>query len=127
MGTAIGDVDNDGLLDWYATAIADVENSGRGVGNALYINEGDNSFREVAAEAGVADGGWGWGAVMVDINQDGWLDIIATNGWDLPAYVGNLTRTFVADGTGRFADVAAEAGPLHNRHGLGARPARPRG
>jgi hypothetical protein len=119
MGSAIGDVNNDGWIDWYATAIADVENSGRGVGNALYLNQGDHRYEEIAAEVGVADGGWGWGALMVDVNQDGWLDIIATNGWDLPAYVGNLTRTFINDGSGRFVEVAAEAGPLHNRHGLG--------
>ncbi len=119
MGTAVGDVDNDGLLDWYATAIYDADDVGRGVGNALYLNEGKNRFREVAADAGVDDGGWGWGALMVDVNHDGWLDIIETNGWDLPSYVGNLSRTWIADGTGRFVDVAAEAGPLHNLHGLG--------
>ena len=119
MGTAVGDVDNDGLLDWYATAIYDADDVGRGVGNALYINQGKNKFQEVAAEAGVDDGGWGWGALMVDVNHDGWLDIIETNGWDLPSYVGNLSRTWIADGAGRFVDVAAEAGPLHNLHGLG--------
>ncbi len=119
MGTAIGDVDNNGLLDWYVTAIADKEASGRGTGNKLYLNQGGNEFDEVAEAAGVDDGGWGWGAVAVDVNHDGWLDLIETNGWDLPAYVGNLSKTWINDGRGGFTDVAAEAGPLHNRHGLG--------
>ena len=119
MGTAMGDIDNDGMLDWYATAIYDADDVGRGVGNVLYINQGDNSFNEVAAEAGVDDGGWGWGALMVDVNHDGWLDLLETNGWDLPSYVGNLSRMWIADGAGHFTDVAAEAGPLHNLHGLG--------
>lgn len=119
MGTAVGDVNNDGMLDWYATAIYDADDVGRGLGNALYLNQGDNSFLEVAAQAGVDDGGWGWGALMVDVNHDGWLDIIETNGWDLPSYVGNLSRMWIADGTGSFTEVAAQAGPLHNLHGLG--------
>ncbi len=119
MGTAAGDVNNDGLLDWYVTAIYDLEDVGRGTGNKLYINRGDHVFDEIAEQAGVDDGGWGWGALAVDLNHDGWLDLIETNGWDLEAYVGNLTRTWIADGRGGFTDVAAEAGPLHNRHGLG--------
>ncbi len=119
MGTAVGDVDNNGLLDWYATAIFDADDVGRGLGNKLYLNHGAGHFEEVAAQAGVDSGGWGWGALMVDVNHDGWLDIVETNGWDLPSYVGNLSRMWVADGQGGFVDRANEAGPLHNLHGLG--------
>ncbi|NND75353.1 MAG: CRTAC1 family protein [Ilumatobacter sp.] len=119
MGTAVGDVNNDGRLDWYATAIFDADDVGRGLGNKLYINQGDNLFDEVAATAGVDDGDWGWGAAMVDVNHDGWLDLIETNGWDLPSYVGNLSRMWIARGDGGFTDIAEDAGPLHNLHGLG--------
>ncbi|MGI9645023.1 MAG: CRTAC1 family protein, partial [Ilumatobacteraceae bacterium] len=85
----------------------------------LYINQGDHSFAEVSSTAGVADGAWGWGTLAVDVNHDGLLDLVETNGWDLPAYVGNLSRTWIADGAGGFTEVAADAGPRHNRHGLG--------
>ncbi len=119
MGSAVGDFNNDGMLDWYATAIFDLDDVGRGVGNKLYLNQGSHSFDEVAAEAGVDDGGWGWGTVAVDINHDGWLDLIETNGWDLPSYVGDPARTWIADGTGGFTEVASEAGPVHTLHGLG--------
>ena len=67
-GLAAGDFNNDGLPDLYFTA-------NRGA-NALYLNEGNLKFREVTKDAGVAGGtGWTTGAAVVDINQDGWLDI----------------------------------------------------
>ena len=60
MGTAVGDINNDGMLDWYATAIYDNTSAGRGTGNMLYLNQGGHSWNEVASEVGVDDGGWGW-------------------------------------------------------------------
>ena len=67
-GLAAGDFNNDGLPDLYFTAnLAD---------NALFINQGDMRFSEVTQEAGVAgQPGWTTGASVVDINQDGLLDI----------------------------------------------------
>ena len=85
MGTAVGDVNNDGRLDWYTTAIFDDDHEGRGDGNKLYLNLGEHRYEEVAAAAGVADGGWGWGTVITDLNLDGHVDIVETNGWALPA------------------------------------------
>ena len=68
-GIAIGDVNNDGLEDIYFT--------GNMVASRLYINQGNLNFKEVAEEAGVdASGLWNTGTTMVDINGDGWLDIV---------------------------------------------------
>ncbi len=67
-GLAAGDFNNDGLPDLYFTANRDR--------NALYINQGDLRFREVTDIAGLAgQPGWTTGASVVDINQDGRLDI----------------------------------------------------
>lgn len=67
-GVAIGDVNNDGKPDIYFT--------GNMVASHLYINQGELKFENRAAEAGVeAAGLWNTGVTMVDINQDGWLDI----------------------------------------------------
>jgi len=67
-GVSAGDVNNDGLCDLYFTS---------NVGDCkLYINQGNLKFKDVTAAAGVnGGGGYKTGAVMADINNDGWLDI----------------------------------------------------
>ena len=119
MGTAIGDVDNDGLVDWYVTAIFDSDAEGRGDGNKLYLNKGGHQFLESAGSMGVDDGGWGWGTALVDLDLDGDLDIVETNGWPLPAYSGELTKLWINDGAGMFSEAAAVAGLDHDVMGLG--------
>ena len=120
MGLATGDFNNDGLLDWYATAIFGRDGDGRGDGNKLYLNRGNNQFTETALSAGVADGGWGWGAMGVDLNHDGWLDIVETNGWsDIPSYDQEITHVWLANGDFTFSEVDENAGILHNGDGLG--------
>ncbi|MEO7530703.1 MAG: VCBS repeat-containing protein [Sediminibacterium sp.] len=67
-GVGAGDFNNDGLVDLFMTA-----NQGE---NKLYLNKGSLSFKEVTKEAKIPqDGAWSTGVSVVDINNDGLLDI----------------------------------------------------
>lgn len=117
MGSALGDYDGDGDLDWFVSSIrataSDVPNHISTIGNRLYRNDG-GSFSDVTELAGVADGGWGWGSCFLDFENDGDLDIYHTNGWsqadEFGAFSNDSSRAFVSDGQGGFVEMASELG-----------------
>jgi hypothetical protein len=53
--------------------------------NSLFINRGDGTFAEQAYAAGVSASGWSWGTMFLDVDLDGWQDILVSNGhlWDI--------------------------------------------
>jgi len=68
-GVAVGDINNDGLEDLFFT--------GRQVSDELYLNKGNLNFKNVSSKyiRNKKKGYYHTGAVMVDVNNDGWLDI----------------------------------------------------
>lgn len=82
MGSAVGDFDNDGDMDWFVTSIYDLDTDEGGFfGNRLYRNTGNGVFDDVTEASGTADGDWGWGACTGDFDNDGFLDLVQVNGW----------------------------------------------
>ena len=103
MGSDTGDVNNDGLMDLITTdmtpedhyrsktnmASMSTENFNTLVeagahyqymANALQINTGVGSFSDVANMAGISFTDWSWASLLVDLDNDGWKDIIVSNG-----------------------------------------------
>ena len=50
-------------------------------GNTLYRNDGRGVFQDVSESAAVTMGRWAWASKFEDLNNDGWLDLIVTNGY----------------------------------------------
>jgi hypothetical protein len=98
---SVSDVDNDGWPDLYFTS------SRFGTNNALFINQHDGSFKDVATDAGVAalnksGEGVSMGAVWGDYDNDGNEDLFVYK-WGYPQLLHNV-------GNGKFEDVTERAG-----------------
>jgi hypothetical protein len=104
-GVALLDYDNDGWLDIYLVNGSTYEAL---TGNApaphaaLFHNNHDGTFTNVAEKAGVTNDRWGFGAAVGDYDNDGLPDIFVTN------FGGN--RLYHNNGNGTFTDVAEKAG-----------------
>jgi hypothetical protein len=127
MGSALGDIDNDGDLDWFVTSIF---GPGNGPlmphGNRLFTNDDSPSLLlDDTTRLGVANGSFGWGACLVDIDNDTDLDIFHTNGYPVKfltpsdTYESDASRAFVMNAAGTYDERAQALGLAGRTSGRG--------
>lgn len=101
-GVAVGDFNNDGLPDLYLSANQE--------SNKLFYNQGNFKFKEVTTQAGVGGkSSWNTGAVVFDVNADGWLDIYQGAVVGINGFTGH-NELFVNQGDGTFVEQAKAYG-----------------
>lgn len=111
MGMTMGDSDNDGDLDIYITNITR-NYQGEEQYNLLYEQRqvnGQIKFKETARGQGVSRGGWGWGATFADINNDGFQDLLTTNGLINYLWPADSSKLWLNSKAG-FVDVSDQCG-----------------
>lgn len=116
MGVDAADYDNDGRLDLYATHFANDYST-------LYRNLGDLLFEDLTARAQLRSPAWAfvkWGTAFLDLDQDGWKDLVHANGHVYPhlrtapgreTYAQPALSVYVNGRDGTFRDASGEAGP----------------
>ena len=114
-GVGLIDYDNDGWLDIYivnGSTFDALDGKAEPPHAALFHNNHDGTFTDVAAKAGVTNDRWGFGVAIADFDNDGWPDILVTN-W-------GKNRLYRNNHDGTFTDVAEKAGVTLGNWSAGA-------
>jgi hypothetical protein len=114
MGSSVADYDGDGKLDLFKTNFSDDTST-------LYHNNGDGTFDDKTFPAGFGLNTQylGWGVMFVDVDNDGWPDLLLVNGHVYPEvdsqHLGSNFKEpkilYHNNGNGTFTDISANAGP----------------
>jgi hypothetical protein len=104
-GSVFTDFDNDGDMDLYIAKCRQVSTSTtdpRRI-DVLFVNDGNNNYTNMASTYGVANGWQTWTASFGDLDNDGDLDLVATNH-------DHESQIFENDGTGHYTDITSATG-----------------
>ena len=110
MGVAFGDIDRDGLFDFYTTNLYE---------NSLLLNSESGVFSDISTSSGTEDipGSMGWGTFFFDANNDGWVDIYNNNE---TAFGGIINSLMINQGDLTFNMLNNESGAVINNNGYGS-------
>lgn len=122
MGVDAGDADNDGDEDLFLTTLSAEM-------NAFFVNDGTGTFEDQSVRSGLGGPSLaytGWGAAWIDVDNNGWLDLLTVNG-TIEAQPGGAPpfpydqrkQLFRNLGGGRFEDVTSRAGAAFQSSDVG--------
>ena len=101
-GVALGDVNNDGLIDIFMAS-----NMGT---NVLYLNKGNFEFKDISKSAGIeGKGQWSTGVSIADVNGDGWIDVYVCNSGNVEGD-DRRNELYINNGDLTFTEKAKEYG-----------------
>lgn len=101
-GVAVGDLNNDGLQD--------IIFSGNSVDNTIYLNKGNFVFEDITDKSGIQSQKWTTGITLVDINNDGWLDIYFCNSGPFETGTQTANQLYINNKNNTFKESAGEYG-----------------
>ena len=128
-GVSMADVNGDTFVDIYVCNSGDLEGDNKQ--NELFINNGNNTFTEMAEEYGIADQGYSTHAAFFDYDKDGDLDMYLLNNSYQDIATFNLKKDqrpirdevggdkFFKNVNGKFIDISEEAGIYGSLIGFG--------
>lgn len=133
-GASMVDINSNGLLDIYVSVAGHFDTPPEDRKNLLFINNGDETFTESAAEHNLADTSFTIHSAFLDYNGDGYLDVYMLNNSEIDFKTGavftqggfregtaiSFDKLYRNNGDGTFTDVSREAGLLEEiGYGLG--------
>ena len=100
-GVALGDINNDGLIDIFM--VSNMET------NVLYLNKGNFQFEDISKKAGIEGHGWSTGVSFADVNGDGLLDIYVCKSGNAGG-IQSRNELYINNGDLTFTEKAKEYG-----------------
>ncbi len=126
MGSAIGDINNDGRVDLLATDMSGTTHYKQKMGmgdmqkdqwflrtsdprqymrNALFLNTGTQRLMEAAQLTGIANSDWTWSPLLGDLDNDGWVDLFVSNGMSRDFMDSDLINSLKSRKSHRWLDL----------------------